>query len=281
MKVFDLTRECGWVRLSGATRLDFLHRMSSNDMLKLGLGDGRMTALTTPIGRMIDCVLAIGMPDALLLMTGRGNAEKVARWLRKYVFFNDDVQASPIEVGAAYGVFEVAAAPAGGVRWMAEGWVLIDPSDQPAMVEPGAAFEPYRIGRGWPRFPTEIGEDYIPLEAGLRAAVSFNKGCYIGQEIIARMDSRNQVAKRLMRLRVEGAARPGETLLANAVPAGTLTSISGVDAIGFVRAAHAKVGAILSTAGGAMVTVVGEAGMGVMRDAPSPGPMGRSLLASD
>lgn len=198
-------------------------------------------------------------------MTGLGNAERVARWLRKYVFFNDDVQASPIEVGAAYGVFEAAAAPAGGARWMAEGWVLIDPSDQPAMVEPGEAFESYRIGRGWPRFPTEIGEDYIPLEAGLRGAVSFKKGCYIGQEIIARMDSRNQVAKRLMRLRVEGAATPGDTLLANAGPAGLLTSIAGVDAVGFVRSVHATVGTILSTAGGVMVTQVGDAGMAVMR----------------
>ena len=83
MRYFDLTGQFGWVRLTGATRIDFLHRMSTQDMLGITPCEARLTALTTPIGRMIDCVLAIGQPDALLLMTGAGNADKVARWLRK------------------------------------------------------------------------------------------------------------------------------------------------------------------------------------------------------
>lgn len=261
MRIFDLTGQFGWVRLTGATRVDFLHRMSTKHLLGLKAGEARLTALTTPIGRMIDCVLAIGQPDALLLMTGAGNADKVARWLRKYVFFNDDVQVTVIAVVGARGVFEVELSPLGGFPWPPGGWLMLDAGPLTDAVEDGAAFEAYRISRGWPRYPNEIGEDYIPLEAGLRAAVSFTKGCYIGQEIIARMDSRGQMAKRLMRLRLNGPAAAGEALLAEGAAAGMLTSVAGADALGFVRSAHTAPGTTLKTAEGSGVTVIEYAGL--------------------
>jgi len=261
MRIFDLTGQYGWVRLAGATRVDFLHRMSTNHLLGLKAGEARLTALTTPIGRMIDCVLAVGQPDALLLMTGAGNADKVGRWLRKYVFFNDDVQVAVADDVGARGVFESDEPPLGGITWPARGWLMLDPGPAGEAAEDGAAFEAYRISRGWPRFPNEIGEDYIPLEAGLRAAVSFTKGCYIGQEIIARMDARGQMAKRLMRLRVEGPAIVGETLHADGATAGTLTSIAGTDGLGYVRTAFAAAGTRLAAANGSTVTVVQAAGV--------------------
>ena len=261
MRIFDLTGQFGWVRLTGATRVDFLHRMSTNHLLGLKAGEARLTALTTPIGRMIDCVLAIGQPDALLLMTGAGNADKVARWLRKYVFFKDDIQIAVVDAAGAQGVFEADGAPLGGIPWLPQGWLMLEPGAAGGSVEDGAVFEGYRISRGWPRFPNEISEDYIPLEAGLRAAVSFTKGCYIGQEIIARMDSRGQIAKRLMRLRVEGLAVAGEMLLAEGVTAGMLTSIAGTDGLGYVRAAFASAGTRLATPNGSTVTVIQAAGL--------------------
>jgi aminomethyltransferase len=259
MRTFDLTAQYGWVRLTGATRIDFLHRMSTNHLRGLQAGEARLTALTTPIGRMIDCALAIGEPDALLLMTGAGNADKVSRWLRKYIFFQDDVQLVVVDVSGARGVFEAEAAPLGGIPWLPQGWLLLGSDAAGGAAEDGAAFEAYRVSRGWPRFPNEIGEDYIPLEAGLRAAVSFSKGCYIGQEIIARMDSRGQVAKRLMRLRIDGPVSAGEALLADGAAAGTLTSVAGADGLGFVRAAHTAMGTALKTAIGSAVTVIGIA----------------------
>jgi aminomethyltransferase len=261
MRIFDLTGQFGWVRLTGATRVDFLHRMSTNHLLGLQAGEARLTALTTPIGRMIDCVLAIGEPDALLLMTGAGNEEKVARWLRKYVFFNDDVKVAVVEVAGVRGVFEVEAAPLGGIAWPTRGWLVLDAGPTSDGVEDGAAFEAHRISRGWPRYPNEIGEDYIPLEAGLRSAISFTKGCYIGQEIIARMDSRGQLAKRLLRLRVDGPISAGAALLAEGAAAGTLTSVAGADGLGYARLAHALPGTKMKTATGSIVTVIGNAGL--------------------
>jgi aminomethyltransferase len=64
------------------------------------------------------------------------------------------------------------------------------------------SFDILRIERGYGAFGHELGQEYIPLETGLLDAVSFTKGCYVGQEIIARMESRNRLAKQLRGLRL-------------------------------------------------------------------------------
>lgn len=76
------------------------------------------------------------------------------------------------------------------------------------------AFDYLRIESGLPRFGREISEDYIPLEAGLWSDVSFSKGCYIGQEIIARMESRGRLAKQLVRLAAERPVAAGDEVQA-------------------------------------------------------------------
>ena len=67
--------------------------------------------------------------------------------------------------------------------------------------------------------------DYIPLEAGLWDDVSFHKGCYTGQEIIARMESRGKLAKRLTRLRPASPVAAGAEIVANGRPGGTILSL--------------------------------------------------------
>ncbi len=108
-----------------------------------------------------------------------------------------------------------------------------------------AVYDALRIEAGIPLSGHELTEDYIPLEAGLWDAVSFKKGCYIGQEIIARMESRNKIARTLVQLRLSAAVPVGTPLytadsMDRAV--GTLTSVSvfpvgdqGVAALGYVK----------------------------------------------
>jgi tRNA-modifying protein YgfZ len=85
-------------------------------------------------------------------------------------------------------------------------------------------FNLLRIRAGRPG-RVELSQDYIPLELGLWDEVSFNKGCYTGQEIIARMESRSRLARTLVRLRMsEWVAAPAEIRDANGAPAGQLTS---------------------------------------------------------
>jgi folate-binding protein YgfZ len=101
------------------------------------------------------------------------------------------------------------------------------------------AFEYLRIESGRPRFGHELTDGYIPLEANLWADVSFNKGCYTGQEIIARMESRGRVAKRLALLEGDRPAELGQALMVGGKKGGTLTSIAagprGYLALGFVK----------------------------------------------
>jgi aminomethyltransferase len=65
-----------------------------------------------------------------------------------------------------------------------------------------ASLDVLRVERGYGAFGRELSQEYIPLETGLLDAVSFTKGCYVGQEIIARMESRGRLAKRLVGLRL-------------------------------------------------------------------------------
>jgi len=104
----------------------------------------------------------------------------------------------------------------------------------------GAAdFDFLRVEAGWPRFGREISGDYIPLEANLWDDVSFNKGCYTGQEIIARMESRGRIAKRLVRLRPAEPVTAGFEVTAAGKKAGTITS-AAVGPYGPVALAYVK-----------------------------------------
>jgi len=74
----------------------------------------------------------------------------------------------------------------------------------------GDAFEIARIEFGIPKEPDDVNENHILLEAGFEDAISYTKGCYLGQEIIARIHWQGQPAKRLMGLKIEGAEVPAK-----------------------------------------------------------------------
>jgi aminomethyltransferase len=120
-------------------------------------------------------------------------------------------------------------------------------------------FDYLRIEAGLPRFGREVTLDYIPLEAGLWADVSFNKGCYTGQEIIARMESRGRLAKRLVRLRAAGAVAVGTAIEASGREVGKVTSAAGgpagTVALGYVKTGTLDGGEQTLTAGGVLLSL--------------------------
>ena len=151
--------------------------------------------------------------------------------------------------------------PVGGA-----GYRLLIPTDgadaaRAALADAGAVpldaptFDVLRIEQGYPAVGSELSQEYIPLETGLADAISFTKGCYVGQEIIARMESRNRLAKRLCGLRLT--ADVGDLprkLAADGKEAGDLTSFAhslrfGPIALAYVRTAHAEPGSQLGIAG--------------------------------
>ncbi len=114
------------------------------------------------------------------------------------------------------------------------------------------AWEALRVANGAPAFGSEMGEPYNPLEAGLIGAIDFTKGCYIGQEVIARLDSYDRVQRYLSVLRFSDGCdvTPGTALYLEGRQAGTVTSVyrtpSGeLRGLGFVRTASANVGQTL------------------------------------
>ncbi len=115
------------------------------------------------------------------------------------------------------------------------------------------AWEMVRIEAGLPRFGRELTEDYNPLEARLDTAVDFKKGCYVGQEVVARLDSRQKVSRLLVGLwlepgpvpeagcPIEPADRPGSTIgrLTSVAPSLDLRRVIG---LGYVRTDHTEPG---------------------------------------
>lgn len=114
-------------------------------------------------------------------------------------------------------------------------------------------WERLRIEQGRPMPDTELTEDYNPLEAGLWHTISFSKGCYIGQETIARLDTYKGVKQQLWGIRLSQPAAPGESLLAGEEKVGKLTSLMETEQ-GLVGLAYVR-----TKAGGAGLKVnVGE-----------------------
>jgi len=100
------------------------------------------------------------------------------------------------------------------------------------------ADEPARVELGWPRLGSEITPgDTIPAGSGVtRLAVSFTKGCYPGQELVERMDSRAADAPRsLRRLVVAEGAGPGDPVIDDGDEVGVITSVAGGHALGWIK----------------------------------------------
>jgi tRNA-modifying protein YgfZ len=119
--------------------------------------------------------------------------------------------------------------------------------------------EVLRVEAGIPVQGRELGEDTLPAEARLLArAVSFTKGCYTGQEVVARMASRRRLGHLLVGIVFEDASAPpsapGARIAVGGHPVGAVTSavrspVAGPIALGFVRSAHAEPGTALEVDG--------------------------------
>jgi aminomethyltransferase len=270
----------GMLKFTGQTRLDLLNRMSTNKVDNLQSGAGAATVLTTDIARIIDRLILYASSDTVYCLTSENNANNIARYLMRFVFFNDDFHIEDLSadtaVFAIYGPQARARLTAAGFpdedlplhHWRecaingakaylhrtdpinGDGYfVMCQKADKEAvwqhLVDSGllvadeAAFDFLRIEAGMPRYGRELTLDYIPLEADLWADVSFHKGCYTGQEIIARMESRGKLAKRLTKLQPETPVQPGDDIQQAGKKVGTYTSIAegpnGLVALGYVK----------------------------------------------
>ncbi len=111
-----------------------------------------------------------------------------------------------------------------------------------------SSYEVIRVEKGVPGPGRELTSDYTPLENGLNEAVSLQKGCYTGQEVLARQVNYDKVTRHLRGLHLDSAVIPGSRILVDGRPVGTVTSAAfsqklNAIGLGFVRRPHDEAGA--------------------------------------
>ena len=235
-------------RVSGSDRVDFLQGLVTNDVARLS--DGLVySALLSPQGKYLADFFLVPGDSAILLDVKTELAGGLVKRLNLYRLRADvQIEETGIQVVRGLGTgpngsFPDPRHPALGWRFFGDG-VASDNVDWDAI----------RVEHCIPESGVELipDETYI-LEAGFERlnGVDFRKGCYVGQEIVARMKHKTELRKGLARVAVEGSAPVGTAILAGGKPAGMLFSQSGGHGIAHLRFDRTK-GAM--TAGQARVT---------------------------
>ncbi len=187
--------------VSGADRGAWLQGLVTNDVAALAEGESRYAAYLTPQGRMITDMNVVAREGRLLLDVPATLASSLRDRLDGLIFSED---AQVVDESGHLLVWTVITDRFTDLI----GEVL--PAQYKSLPEIDLdTFDVIRIERGVPRFLADMDEDTIPLEAGIEErAISFTKGCYVGQEVIVRVTTRGggRVAKRLVRWHADDAA---------------------------------------------------------------------------
>ena len=214
----------GKLRLTGAEVAEFLQGQVSNDVEALAPGEGCYAALLTAKGKVrADCRILRGTD--WFLLDFEPQAMPVFRHMVDVYGLGRDVRGedvtrlrlvSVIGPEARGGEPEHSFTEAGGVLRVATdlGYDLVgEHVDAPAREVPEAVAECLRIEAGRPRLGFELGDDVIPQEAGINErAISFTKGCYVGQETVARLFYKGKPNRHLRGLRLGEPAERGEAV---------------------------------------------------------------------
>jgi len=250
--IADISRARNRLRVTGADRVEFLHGQCTNDIKRLAAGDNCYAAFLNVKGKMRGEGHLICQSDAFLLETSPGMAQSLEKFI-----ITEDVMIE--DLSAALGEWVVIGGATASVP--ADAMTLPHPLGL-GVVSAGRMDETFdadgwerlRIEAGVPRWGVDMDENTIPNEAGLeRRAISYDKGCYIGQETIARIKTYGHVNRRLVQIGLTGQHVParGDRFLADGREAGQVTSavfssrLGKPLVLGYVRRELAAIGATL------------------------------------
>ncbi len=266
----------GVVSVTGEDAAGFLDNLITNDMSLLGGERAIHAGLLSPQGKILFAFFVVSAPDGFLLETARAQAPDLVKRLGLYklranVSLND-LSGSRVVVAAWGGPLPrpplslVYADP----RHSGLGSRLIMAPEMAAKLDAedaGAeAYHTHRITLGVP----EAGRDFVlgdtfPHEADFdrQAGVSFTKGCFVGQEVVARMQHKTVVRKRVVAIAADAALTPGADIRVGEAVIGTVGSVArsnvaGSHALALLRldrAAEAQIKGQALTAGTATITV--------------------------
>ncbi len=282
--------DLAFFRMAGTEVLDFLHRVSTNDVRELGALRTQSSAVLSDKGRMVDLVHILTLESATWGVSSRQALPQLLKHLRSYVIM-DDVRFQ--ETPDAFAILEFHGPqsldaisfllsstqhyPLAGhidvsqfqsshfylMRSPFQGdealWLIVPNADFEGGSELRERLESsvhklkaeealaLRVEQGIGHNPEEWNEKVNPLEGGLLHVISFRKGCYIGQEVIARLDSYNKVQRRLVVLTSGETLQSGALIEVDGSECGwicstTLSPRFGNCALGYIRTEQAHEG---------------------------------------
>ncbi len=282
---------------TGRDHLDFLHRMTTNHLRGLETGAGLEAVFTDNRGRILELGTFYRAGETTLAVLSSGGRQTIPTWLDRYIFAEQiaiedlTLETAMFEVLGPQAAALVAQVLGKDLNSVADHYLLNDPHTEgvwmarldrfghaglrtmgpaeqlrPLWESLGAggaqplgeeAWEMLRVEAGLPLQGRELGEEHNPWEANLGRTVHMNKGCYIGQEVIARLDTYDKVKQRLMGLELPEGPLPvaGTVLRAGNAEAGRLTSAvripgqPGGIGLAYVRREHWQPGALLQLEG--------------------------------
>jgi folate-binding protein YgfZ len=217
------------ISMTGNDSVEFMHRISTQTFSHFVPGAIQKTLLITEKGRMIDTIWVIHRSDHLLLLVSGGMADEICEWLEKYIIMEDIVLHNISDQCAVSIHFSD---DIGAVGYSTDYFSIpvvlsIHPSFPKSVPEVPVEFEYWRIWNGIPVTKKEIVREYNPLELRLKDWISFSKGCYIGQEVIARLDTYNKVQRALYRCTSDVCLSENDILLnQNGDTIGNITSVT-------------------------------------------------------
>lgn len=222
--------------LAGKDSLTFLQGLVSNDLRPLEAGAGIVwAALLTPQGKYLADFFVVRRADgALLIDIATLLAPATLRRLSMYRL-RADVQITPADLHVRRGLGPVPDGALPDPRHDALGWRAWTPTPG---ASPALDWDRIRVAHVIPESGIELvpDESYI-LEHGFERlhGVDFRKGCYVGQEVTARMKHKTELRKGLVKVAISGVAPVGTEIEAGGKPAGRLFTQSGGEAIAWLR----------------------------------------------
>jgi tRNA-modifying protein YgfZ len=251
--------ERGKLALTGGEAKSFLQGQVTNDVEALSPGEGCYAAFLTPKGKMLGDLRILDAGDEILLDTERVALQELFNMIRRFsIGFDVELHKRTLESGLLSLLGPESEAVAGGAGGLGElehsnsavtvGGIgarairtdlgidlLCDAADVDGLraalgvaAVSEAVAECLRVERGRPRFGVDLDDTVIPQEAGLNErAVSFTKGCYVGQETVARLHYRGKPNRHLRGLRLGAdAAVTGDELTFEGRPVGRVASVA-------------------------------------------------------
>lgn len=241
------------ITITGSDAKTYLHSQLSQDIASMQPGDVRSSLLLQPTGK-VDSLLRVtcAAADRFVLDCEPGFGEStVARLSRFKIRVNADIELQrqtwrAIRTTSSVNDMAKIAQPfdmSGAIpAWRSDGTAFdfFSPTmTLPATLREGTQdeFVASRVRSLWPEMGVDITTEMIPAETGVvDVAVSFTKGCYPGQELVERMDSRGSMApRRLCRVICVSGTKVGDQVLVNEEVVGTYTTVAGMIALALIK----------------------------------------------